>query len=130
MTPPLSSRRYLKRIWQVPKTRGPAEYLATLITKALRKHGWPAKWEHAQRDPFAFFILHQDLRLDYPADFAEAVAMAVRITAKAYRVNVAFNEGCVSFLDAYRVTNPGGHFKLLPPSEKEHGCDNLPDLPY
>ena len=106
-----SSRRYLRRVWQVPKHRGPAEYLAMLIVKALRKHGWPADWKPASCDPYSFFITHKDLGLSYPPDFAEAVAIAGRVTAKAYRVEVRYDDGLFTFLRSYRVTIPGGHFK-------------------
>lgn len=107
------TRRYLKRVWRVPKTRGPAEYLATLCVKALRKHGWPAEWEAAKHDPTAFWLVHDQQRQNLPPDFAEAVAIAVRVVAKAYRVDVTETEGFVQFNRFYRVTDPGGHFKEL-----------------
>lgn len=107
----MTSRRYLKRIWQVPKTRGPVEYLATLLVKALRKHGWPADWRPCQHDPSAFFLLHKDLGLDGPPDFAEAVSIACRVLARQYRVDITEADGFVTLNRAYRVTLPGGQFK-------------------
>lgn len=107
----MSSRRYLKRVWRVPKTRGPVEYLAVLMVKALRKHGWPAEWQPCHTDPSAFYILHHELRFDYPPDFSQAVGMCARVLARAHRIDVAENDGYVQFNRLYRVTMPGGHFR-------------------
>lgn len=109
----MSSRRYLKRVWRVPKTRGPAEYLATLMVKALRKHGWPAEWQPCQYDPDAFFILYDQHRFDLPADFSEAVGIAARVLARAYRIDVTETDGHVQLNRRYRVTMPGGHFREI-----------------
>lgn len=106
----MSSRRYLKRVWRVPKTRGPAEYLATLVVKALRKHGWPAEWKAA--GPYDFWINH-DQEAEPPADFVRAVGIAVRVIARAYRVDCTETQRFVTINRAYRVTDPGGHFKEL-----------------
>lgn len=108
----MSSRRYLKRIWQVPKTRGPVEYLATLLVKALRKHGWPADWKpSAFQAAECFFIVHKDLGHDGPPDFCEAVAIACRVLARQHNIDVSEADGLVTFNRPYRVTIPGGHFK-------------------
>lgn len=109
----MSSRRYLKRVWRVPKTRGPTEYFATLLVKALRKHGWPAEWRASFSDPQAFFILHDKFKYDLPPDFSAAVGSAARILARAYGVDVTENDGCVQFNRLYRVTIPGGHFREM-----------------
>lgn len=106
-----SSRRYLKRVWRVPKERGPTEYLATLLVKALRKHGWPADWRASQTDPQAFYITHDLLVFDLPPDFSEAVGIAARVLARAYRIDISESDGCVNFNRLYRVTLPGGHFR-------------------
>lgn len=107
----MSSRRYLKRVWRVPKTRGPVECFASLLVKAMRKHGWPADWKPSGFDPSAFFILHKELGLDAPPDFCDAAAIAVRVLSRAHRVDVSELDLCVTFNRAYRVTLPGGHFK-------------------
>lgn len=113
----MSSRRYLKRVWRVPKTRGPVEYLATLMVKALRKHGWPAEWQPSPVHPDVFYILHDVDRHDLPPDFSRAVGIAARVLKAAYRVDVTESDGCVTFNRRYRVTIPGGHFKEIKPDE-------------
>lgn len=111
----MSARRYIKRIWQVPKTRGPVEYLATLIVKALRKHGWPADWQVSFYDAHdTFYIIHKDLRHDGPPDFCEAVSIACRVLARQHNIDVTESGGVVTFNRPYRVTIPGGHFKEIP----------------
>lgn len=107
----MSSRRYIKRVWRVPKDRGPAEYLATLLVKALRKHGWPADWKAAQTDHQSFVILHKSKGSQFPPDFREAVEIAVRVTARAYRIDVSEWDGFITLNRVYRVTMPGGQFK-------------------
>lgn len=109
----MTSRFYIKRIWQVPKTRGPAEYLATLLVKALRKHGWPADWRPSQIDPYSFHLVHK-FDPDPAPDFREAVSIAVRVSARAHRIDVTESDGFLTLNRAYRVTIPGGHFKELP----------------
>ena len=111
----MSSRRYLKRVWRVPKERGPVEYLATLLVKALRKHGWPADWQAASHDPWSFYIKHDQFGHDLPPDFSEAVGISARVLARAYRVDVTENDGVVVFNRPYRVTMPGGHFREVKP---------------
>lgn len=105
----MSSRRYIKRVWRVPKDRGPVEYMAVLVVKALVKHGWPAKWKPMQtRD--GFYIMHDRLGMDLPPDFEAAMQIAVRIVARTYRVDVTEQLGAVHFNRRYRVA-PGGHFR-------------------
>lgn len=104
----MSSRRYRKRVWRVPKNRGPAEYLATLVVKLLVKHGWPAKFELLPHGR-GFQIIHDRLGVDHPPDFDDAIGIAVRITARTYRVEVSEVHGAVTFDRAYRV-GAGGHF--------------------
>ena len=111
----MSSRRYLKRVWRVPKDRGPAECLGTLVLKMLRKHGWPAELRlEVESSPYGGFqIAHDRQGLDGPDDFMAAVAIAVRITAARYRVEVDYWHGSVEFAVPYRVTE-AGQFKELP----------------
>lgn len=108
---PVSSRRYVKRIWRVPKDRGALEYFATLVTKMLVKHGWPAKW---QEDPQAggFVIISHDHGENLPPDFIQAVETAVLILARTYRVDVALNGNFCALADTYDVT-PRGDFKKV-----------------
>lgn len=114
----MSSRRYIKRIWRVPQTRGPVEYLATALCKALRKHGWPASFVLPEQgewhDDWSFQIEHNDLGIAMPPDFLEAVEIATRIIARAYRVDVSEYRGFVTFNRPYTVA-AGGHFKEVKP---------------
>lgn len=105
----MSSRRYIKRVWRVPKDRGALEYLATLVVKALVKHGWPARWEPV---PFTdgFVIKHIDGGEELPLDFQEAMEIAVRIVARTYRVDVTQHLNWVGLNRRYRVA-AGGHFR-------------------
>ena len=107
----MSSRHYLKRVWRVPKDRGATECFAALVVKALRKHGWPASWEPSRFDPYAFVIYydHPDGR-DPGDDFSVAIEIAVRITARTYRVNVSEGMGVVTLNRRYAIT-AGGHFR-------------------
>lgn len=102
----MSSRRYIKRLWRVPKDRGPVHYLATLICKALIKHGWPATWRPSSHSPFAFSVLYDD-NFELPDDFRRAVEIAVRITARTYRVEVLESFAQVELQKTYRVTSAG-----------------------
>ena len=106
---PVSSRRYVKRIWRVPKHRGALECFATLCVKALVKHGWPAKWSP---DPFSggFLIQHVDGGDVLPPDFQRAAEIAVAIVARTYRVDVSQVGPWVGFNREYRVA-AGGHFR-------------------
>lgn len=110
----LSSRRYLKRVYRVPKDRGATAYLAALVHKALVKHGWPARVELV---PFnwgeGFQILHYDTGLEAAEDFWQAAQVACRIMARTYGVELDIGEkGLVMFLREYRVTT-GGFFKEI-----------------
>lgn len=99
----MSERRYIKRIWRVPKDRGPAEFLATLICKLLRKHGWPADWQH---EPFTggFSIHHHELGARASREFFSQIQTAVRIIGKTYDAEIECTErGFVHFLKDYRV---------------------------
>jgi hypothetical protein len=112
----LSSRRYLKRVWRVPKDRGPVEYLGTLVVKALRKHGWPAELQvdAAVDSQFGSFSIYHDAEgFDGPADFLAAVSIAVRIVSAQKKVLVHEEAGHVTFWLPYTVT-PSGDFKETP----------------
>ena len=103
------TRRYIKRPWRVPKDRGASEYLAALTTKALVKHGWPARYAVAKYGD-GFNILHDKFGHDLPDDFAQAVRVAVRIIARTYRVELDEHIGSVLIHKRYRVTS-GGHLR-------------------
>ena len=107
----MTSRHYLKRVWRVPKDRGATEYLAALVVKALRKHGWPAGWQPSAFDPYSFNLLyeHPDGRQPGP-DWDEAVQIAVRVIARTYRIDVCEGFGVVTLNRRYAIT-PGGHFR-------------------
>lgn len=104
----MTSRRYIKRIWRVPKHRGAAEAFVTIVCKALRKHGWPADWRPLQVDQWRLQIFHK-FEADPPPDFLEQVAIAVRIAARTYRVEVDFGHDSLELSRSYVVT-PTGHF--------------------
>ena len=105
--PLLSSRRYIKRIWQVPKDRGPVEYIATLCVKALRKHGWPVDWQRLPHTAQSFMFTHNGGGYDLPPDLADAIAICCRIVAKTYRIDMSEDLGVVTVHRRYRVTEYG-----------------------
>lgn len=107
-----SSRCYLKRVWRVPKDRGPAEYLAWLLVKAMRKHGWPADWRAALGGDQSIVIVHKELGKQYPPDFRQAMEIAVRVTARAYRIDVTEWDGLVTLNRPY-VVSATGQFKEI-----------------
>ncbi|MBW7921365.1 MAG: hypothetical protein H3C51_04610 [Rubellimicrobium sp.] len=99
----MTSRRYIKRVWRVPKDKGPAAYLAALVVKALVKHGWPAKSVPLTTGP-GFAVKYGD-SFDLPDDFAQAVSIAVRIAARTHRLDLTETHGVVMFNRPYRVSN-------------------------
>lgn len=104
----MDSRRYVKRIWRVPKDRGALEYFASLLTKALVKHGWPAKYSmEPQTD--GFLILHVDDLEGLPPDMERAVEVATRVVARVYSVEVIQHRNWISLALPYEV-GAGGHF--------------------
>ena len=104
----MTSRRYIKRVWRVPKDRGAAEALGTLIVKALRKHGWPATLTFYSGDP-RFYIEHKFDGRDASEDFWEATDIAIRIALRTYRIDAVVYRGGVELGKPYVVT-PTGHF--------------------
>lgn len=109
----MSSRAYIKRVWRVPQDRGPVEYFATLVTKALVKHGWPAVWKPDNLPGHDAFLIEYHEQKGIPQqDFWDAVEIAVRITARTYRVEVIQYQGWVELAHRYTVTQ-GGHFKKV-----------------
>lgn len=110
----MSSRRYVKRVWRVPKDRGAPAYLAALTHKAMVKHGWPAKVELVPSNwGEGFQILHVDHGLDAAPDFWAAAQIAARIIQRTYRVELDIGErGLVMLLREYRVTT-GGFLKEI-----------------
>lgn len=110
----LSSRQYVKRVWRVPKDKGPAVYLAALVHKALVKHGWPARVEIIPRYlGEGFRVEHIHRGGDLPPDMADAVAIAARIAAAMYRVEVEQDENVIILQKRYVVTS-GGFFREAP----------------
>lgn len=105
--PLLSSRQYLKRVWRVPKDRGASHYLAAILCKALRKHGWPANIAEPIQ-PSSFQVLYHS-SYDLPQDFADAVSIASRIVARTYRLDITEGFGSVQLNRYYRITS-GGQF--------------------
>lgn len=105
----MSSRRYIKRVWRVPKDRGATTYFAALVHKALVKHGWPATIRGDYHDGY-FYVDHIDHGENAAEDFWQAVAIACRIMARTYRVEIIEQRGYVEFQKEYTVT-AGGFFK-------------------
>lgn len=106
----MSSRRYVKRVWRVPKHRGALEYLATLVVKLLVKHGWPAR-SQAVPATDGFVILEQGTAAEtLPPDFEAAVEIAARIVARTYRVDITQYGNWIGLNRRYRVA-AGGHFR-------------------
>ncbi len=118
----MSSRKYIKRIWRVPKHRGPAEYLGMLVVKALVKHGWPAKSEPIPRNfGEGFQIEHVDLGMNAADDFWEQVAITCRVVAKTKGVQWDEYRGLVVFLREYVVNEKTGHLRDIT------GVNNQPE---
>lgn len=108
----MSSRRYLKRVWRVPKDRGALECFATLVVKALVKHGWPARWQPVSgTDGFVIYEQGQAVG-DLPPDFQNAVEIAARIVARTYRVEISQHGNWIG-LDREYTVGPGGHFRKV-----------------
>lgn len=110
----MSSQRYLKRVWRVPKDRGPAEYFGALVLKALRKHGWPAQvLTFTDMIQILFHPLDGDATSDHPDDFADAFRDVVYIVAHSFGLDVEHDRaGSVRLLKKYRVTD-SGQFKVI-----------------
>ena len=107
----MSSRRYIKRVWRVPKDRGALELFAALVVKALVKHGWPASYQIVSGYlGQSFFIRHADFSDNLPPDFLAACEVSVRIVARTYRVDVDHSYDCVMFNRSYVVAS-GQHFR-------------------
>lgn len=103
----MSSRRYVKRVWRVPK--GDArQYLCGLLVKMLVKHGWPAKGEVEPITDGVVISSHDHDEL--PEDFVEAVRIASAIIARTYRIELTHSGGWVGLLREYQVL-PSGQFK-------------------
>lgn len=110
----MDNRRYIKRVWRVPKDRGALDYFATLVVKALVKHGWPAKWVRDFNGVFpdAFTIESVFDGENLPDDFIRAIEIAARITARTYRVQIEMNRNWIALTRPYRVAK-GGHFREI-----------------
>lgn len=110
----MSSRKYIKRVWRVPKDRGAPYYMAALVCKAMVKHGWPAKVELVPANwGEGFQILHHEAGLDAKDDFWAAASVAARIVARTYGLQDGIDitdRGLVMFHKSYRIS-PGGFFK-------------------
>jgi len=111
-----SSRRYVKRLWRVPKDRGALEYFATLVVKLMVKHGWPAKMKlltgFEDGGSVSGFVVYEQGKDpgDLPPDMQEAMDIAVRIVARTYRVEFIQHFDWCDLAREYRVTE-GGHFR-------------------
>lgn len=102
------TRRYIKRVWRVPKDRGAVAYFAALVVKALVKHGWPARATQAPQSPYAFQVEHIDYDLnDTPEEFWRAVEIAARIVARTHRVDIDYLQGLIALQHRYVVTSSG-----------------------
>lgn len=112
MTHPSSNRRYVKRVWRVPKDRGALEMFAALTVKIMRKHGWPVTWQ--PHDVRSFFVLCVDGPNALPPDVESALRIAVRILARTYDVETSVYNNCVSFECAYIVSARGTFRKAFP----------------
>jgi len=99
-------RRYVKRVWRVPKDRGALEFIAVLVVKLLVKHGWPADWK---REPFSngFVIVDKEFRHEASGEFAEAVEVAARIIARTYRADLQASGAFVEICAEYEVLPRG-----------------------
>lgn len=114
-----SSRRYVKRVWRVPKDRGALEYFATLVLKLMVKHGWPAKLElltgfGEDGDTRTGFFIHEqgEEGEELPPDMQGAFETACRIVAKTYRIEQGYQQyhNWADLTRDYRVTE-GGYFR-------------------
>lgn len=105
----METRRYIKRVWRVPKERGALEFFATLVVKALVKHGWPAVW-HEEPSTGGFVVLVQGQGEEVPPDFAEAVGIAARVTARLQRVQIEHHKNWIALAKDYYVAR-GGHLR-------------------
>jgi hypothetical protein len=130
------SRRYIERIWRVPKDKGAVHFFASLCVKALIKHGWPSFYLDAE-DPLSFYIgyigeTRADNRLwdDLPADFTNAVAQAVAVVARQHRMqsDVSTLHGRVSIARKYTVKVGGFLAPCMTPSGSECVC--YPDADF
>ncbi len=110
----MSSRKYIKRIWRVPKHRGPAEYLGMVVVKALVKHGWPAKLVPIPGNfGEGFQIEHVELGMNAAPDFWEQVAVTCRVVAKTHSVEWVEYRGLVVFSSEYVVNEETGRVRKL-----------------
>lgn len=106
----MSSRQYTKRIWRVPKDRGALEFFATLLCKALVKHGWPASFKRVDMSSDEFVVTYDHPNKIPPGpDFFRAVEIATRVVARTYKVDVLERDGFVAFQRNYDVS-PRGQF--------------------
>lgn len=107
----MDNRRYVKRVWRVPKHRGALEYFGTLVLKALVKHGWPAR---LVLDPETDGFLIERVGATsgaLPPDMLDAIAIACRVTARSYRVEVSQYGNWCGLDRQYRVVH--GHFREI-----------------
>lgn len=104
----MSARRYIKRIYRVPKDRGALEAFATILTKTLIKHGWPASWRTVAGDGFVIYEKEKEGQL--PDDFLNAIAIATRILARTYSLDLTSYESWVG-LNRHYIVLPSGQFR-------------------
>jgi hypothetical protein len=109
----MQSRRYLERLWRVPKDQGALHMFATLTVKALRKHGWPADWREGE-SPLTFYIFYlagddrQPVEFDeMPHDFSAAADDCVCNLASQHDVQLSVFYGRVRLLRYYTIKKGG-----------------------
>ena len=102
----MQGRRYLKRVHRVAKDQGAAIYLAALIKKMMRKHGWPAD---VLAHPLRFdgvVVVHVDGADAATSDFWIAAGRCCRNIAYSHSIDLDFDfdaDGVVMFIRSYVV---------------------------
>lgn len=108
MNPLSGERAPSKRIWRVPRDRGPVEAFATLVCKALRKHGWPAAWRACPDPQLPAFIVYKVKQYGPPTDdFWSAVEIAARVTGAQNGVDVVQLQGYIELAHSYAIDERG-----------------------
>lgn len=100
----MQGRRYLRRVHRVAKDQGAAIYLAALIKKMMRKHGWPAD---VLTHPLRFdsvIVVHVDGFDAATSDFWVAYEMCCRNIAYTHSIDLDIcPDGLVMFVRSYVV---------------------------
>lgn len=101
----MQGRRYLKRVWRVQKDQGAAIYLAALLKKMMRKHGWPADvFVRDYEGTELVRVFHVDGDAAASSDFWIAYELCARNLAYTHSLHLDIRpNGYVVFLFAYAV---------------------------